>query len=107
MAELETSDMRPVGQATAAEEMAEMAVMDAIARGMDTGNTDRHLLLLAETDIAMSDTVIVHRRTLVAADTTGIPARPILTTAFLSPSVRHRMFQMCKSSRTRTSIATS
>jgi hypothetical protein len=107
MAELGTSDMRPVGQAMAAEEMAEMAVTDATARGTDTGSTDPLLLLLAETDIAMSDTVIVRRRTLVAADTTEVPARPILTTASLSPNARHKTFRTCKLSRMRISIATS
>jgi hypothetical protein len=107
MAELGTSDMRPVGEAMAAEEMAEMLVTDVIAKGTDTGNTDPHLALLVETDIAMSDTVIVRRRTLVAADTTEVLARLTLTTAFLFLSVRHRTFRTCKSSRMRISIATS
>jgi hypothetical protein len=91
----------------AVEGMAEMDVTDVTAREMVTGRIDPRLRLLVVTGTAMSDTVIVPHRTLVAEGTIAVLVRPILMTDSLFPSVRPKTFQMCRSSRMKISTATS
>jgi hypothetical protein len=91
----------------AAEGMAEMGVTDVTAKEMVTGRIDLRLRHLVVTGTAMSDTVIVRLRTFVVEGTIAVLVRPILTMDSLSPSVRPKTFRMSRSSRMRTSTATS
>ena len=99
--------MRPVVGATVEAGTVEMDVTDVTAKGMATGHTDLRHRLLEATGTAMSDTVIARLRILVAEGTIAVLVRPIPTTDSLFPSVRPKTFRMCRSSRMKTSIATS
>jgi hypothetical protein len=91
----------------AVEGMAEMDVTDVTVKEMVTGRIDLRLRLLVVTGTAMSDTVIVRLHTLVAGGTIAVLVRPILMMDSLCRSVHHRTFRTCKSSRMKTSTATS